>query len=96
MASDLILDMSVSYRAVITQAVLFSYWRSSCAWRVRIAMNLKVQRACLPTCTSIRHRANCVPCQGIPYEYHAVSLIAGQQFAPEYTKLNPTKQVHFQ
>lgn len=24
-----------------TQPILYSYWRSSCSWRVRIALNLK-------------------------------------------------------
>ncbi|KAK9013831.1 hypothetical protein V6N11_041824 [Hibiscus sabdariffa] len=50
--------------------VLYSYWQSSCSWRVRFALNLK----------------------GISYEYKAVNLLKGEQFAPEFEKLNP---LHF-
>uniref|UniRef100_A0A2P2INL2 glutathione transferase n=1 Tax=Rhizophora mucronata TaxID=61149 RepID=A0A2P2INL2_RHIMU len=46
---------------------LYSYWRSSCAQRVRIALNLK----------------------GLPYDYVAVNLLKGEQFSPEFLKLNP-------
>ncbi|XP_022148961.1 glutathione S-transferase zeta class-like [Momordica charantia] len=46
---------------------LYSYWRSSCAHRVRIALNLK----------------------GLNFEYKAVNLLKGEQFTPEYEKLNP-------
>ncbi|RAL44238.1 hypothetical protein DM860_015598 [Cuscuta australis] len=46
---------------------LYSYWRSSCSFRIRIALNLK----------------------GLDYEYKAVSLITGEQFSPEFLKLNP-------
>ncbi|CAK9188656.1 unnamed protein product [Ilex paraguariensis] len=46
---------------------LYSYWRSSCSCRVRIALNLK----------------------GLDYEYKAVNLVKGEQFSPEYLKLNP-------
>lgn len=46
---------------------LYSYWRSSCSYRVRIALNLK----------------------GLKYEYKAVNLLKGEQFSPEFTKLNP-------
>ncbi|XAR56210.1 Glutathione transferase [Bertholletia excelsa] len=46
---------------------LYSYWRSSCSCRVRIALNLK----------------------GIKYEYKAVNLVKGEQFSPEFLKLNP-------
>lgn len=27
--------------AAVAKPVLYSYWRSSCSWRVRIALNLK-------------------------------------------------------
>ncbi|XP_050273107.1 glutathione S-transferase zeta class-like [Quercus robur] len=46
---------------------LYSYWRSSCSFRVRIALNLK----------------------GLKYEYKAVNLLKGEQYSPEFTKLNP-------
>ncbi|XP_048443329.1 glutathione S-transferase zeta class-like isoform X5 [Pyrus x bretschneideri] len=49
------------------QLKLYSYWRSSCAYRVRIALNLK----------------------GLKYEYKAVNLLKGEQFSPEFRKLNP-------
>ena len=47
--------------------VLYSYWLSSCSWRIRFALCLK----------------------GIPYEYKAVDLVKGEQFSPEFEKLNP-------
>ncbi|XP_031105758.1 glutathione S-transferase 2-like [Ipomoea triloba] len=50
-----------------TKPQLYSYWRSSCFCRVRIALNLK----------------------GLDYEYKAVNLAKGEQFSPEFLKLNP-------
>ncbi|XP_059652167.1 glutathione S-transferase zeta class-like [Cornus florida] len=50
-----------------TKLKLYSYWRSSCSCRVRIALNLK----------------------GLKYEYKPVNLLKGEQFSPEFTKLNP-------
>ncbi|XP_058097507.1 glutathione S-transferase 2-like isoform X2 [Magnolia sinica] len=50
---------------------LYSYFRSSCAWRVRIALNLK----------------------GLDYEYKAVNLLKGEQFSPEFSKLNALNYV---
>ncbi|XP_068312664.1 glutathione S-transferase zeta class-like isoform X2 [Pyrus communis] len=47
------------------QLKLYSYWMSSCSFRVRIALNLK----------------------GLKYEYKA--LVKGEQFSPEFRKLNP-------
>ncbi|GMI93934.1 GLUTATHIONE S-TRANSFERASE 18, glutathione S-transferase zeta 1, maleylacetoacetate isomerase [Hibiscus trionum] len=46
---------------------LYSYWRSSCSCRIRIALNLK----CLE------------------YQYIPVNLLKGEQFGPEFQKLNP-------
>ncbi|CAK7357243.1 unnamed protein product [Dovyalis caffra] len=46
---------------------LYSYWRSSCSQRVRIALNLK----------------------GLEYDYMAVNLLKGEQFNPDFLKLNP-------
>ncbi len=47
---------------------LYSYFRSSASYRVRIALNLK----------------------GLPYEYVPIHLLrgGGEQFSPEYRKLN--------
>ncbi|WRX07556.1 Glutathione S-transferase [Theobroma cacao] len=53
-----------------SKLVLYSYWQSSCSWRVRFALNLK----------------------GLSYEYKAVNLAKGEQFTPEFEKLNP---LHF-
>ncbi|XP_019189405.1 PREDICTED: glutathione S-transferase zeta class-like [Ipomoea nil] len=50
-----------------SKLVLYSYWQSSCSWRVRFALNLK----------------------GLSYEYRAVNLSKGEQFDPEFEKLNP-------
>ncbi|CAN1308219.1 Glutathione S-transferase zeta class [Linum perenne] len=47
--------------------ILYSFWQSSCSWRVRFALKLK----------------------GIPYEYRAVDLAKGEQFSPEFERLNP-------
>ncbi|XP_020881100.1 glutathione S-transferase Z2 isoform X2 [Arabidopsis lyrata subsp. lyrata] len=46
---------------------LYSYWRSSCAHRVRIALTLK----------------------GLDYEYIPVILLKGDQFDPDFKKINP-------
>ncbi|KAM7478606.1 hypothetical protein LguiA_026819 [Lonicera macranthoides] len=46
---------------------LYSYWRSSCSWRVAIALNFK----------------------GLEYENISVDLPKGEQFTPEFLKLNP-------
>ncbi|XP_034708816.1 glutathione S-transferase zeta class-like [Vitis riparia] len=50
-----------------SKLVLYSYWQSSCAWRVRFALNIK----------------------GLAYEYRSVNLRKGEQFSPEFKKLNP-------
>ncbi|KAL4184212.1 hypothetical protein AMTRI_Chr11g158900 [Amborella trichopoda] len=50
---------------------LYSYWRSTCSFRVRIGLNLK----------------------GIAYEYKPINLLKGEQFCPEYEKVNPIKYV---
>ncbi|KAH6767456.1 glutathione S-transferase zeta 1 [Perilla frutescens var. hirtella] len=54
-----------------SKLVLYSYWQSSCSWRVRFALNLK----------------------GLSYEYRAVNLLKGEQFTPEFEKLNPLHYV---
>ncbi|CDP17771.1 unnamed protein product [Coffea canephora] len=51
--------------------ILYSFWQSSCSWRVRFALNLK----------------------GLPYEYRAVNLSNGEQFSPEFEKINPLHYV---
>ncbi|KAK2650542.1 hypothetical protein Ddye_018031 [Dipteronia dyeriana] len=54
-----------------SKLVLYSYWQSSCSWRVRFALTLK----------------------GLCYEYKAVDLVKGEQFSPEFEKLNPLHYV---
>nr|GLL40685.1 glutathione S-transferase zeta class-like [Ipomoea trifida] len=54
-----------------SKLVLYSYWQSSCSWRVRFALSLK----------------------GLSYEYRAVNLSKGEQFDPEFEKLNPLRYV---
>lgn len=53
--------------------VLYSYWRSSASYRVRMALNLK----------------------GLGYRLEPVHLVrnGGEQFAPDYTALNPQQLV---
>ncbi|XP_073144884.1 glutathione S-transferase zeta class-like isoform X2 [Henckelia pumila] len=53
------------------ELVLYSYWQSSCSWRVRFALNLK----------------------GLSYQYRAVNLAKGEQFSPDFEKLNPLHYV---
>lgn len=57
----------------IAQILLYSYWRSSCSYRVRIALAYK----------------------GINYTYSPIHLLkdGGQQLTPEYSKLNPMREV---
>ncbi|XP_004306920.1 PREDICTED: glutathione S-transferase 2-like [Fragaria vesca subsp. vesca] len=50
-----------------SKLVLYSYWQSSCSWRVRFALNLK----------------------GLSYDYKPVNLEKGEQFSPEFERLNP-------
>ncbi|XP_060218827.1 glutathione S-transferase zeta class-like [Lycium barbarum] len=54
-----------------SKIVLYSFWQSSCSWRVCFALNLK----------------------GLSYEYRAVNLGKGEQFTPEFDKLNPLHYV---
>ncbi|GAB4861890.1 hypothetical protein Ancab_037145 [Ancistrocladus abbreviatus] len=66
--------LDVSSRSTTTspsKLVLYSYWQSSCSWRVRFALNLK----------------------GLPYEYKAVDLSKGEQFRPEFERINPLHYV---
>ena len=52
---------------------LYGFWRSSCTWRVRIALHLKnVEHQTIPVCLS----------QG-----------DGEQHAPEFAAINPSRQV---
>ncbi|KAL3624489.1 hypothetical protein CASFOL_031157 [Castilleja foliolosa] len=60
-----------SATAAAPKLVLYSFWESSCSWRVRFALNLK----------------------GLSYEYRAVNLAKGEQFTPEFEKLNPLHYV---
>ncbi|PIA49978.1 hypothetical protein AQUCO_01300606v1 [Aquilegia coerulea] len=60
----------ISSSSLSTKIVLYSFWQSSCSWRVRFALNLK----------------------GLHYEYKAVDLTKGEQFSPEFERLNP---LHF-
>ncbi|VVB03881.1 unnamed protein product [Arabis nemorensis] len=46
---------------------LYSYWRSTCGHRVRLALSLK----------------------GIEYVYIPVNLLKGEQFDPDFMKINP-------
>ncbi|KAM5554916.1 glutathione S-transferase zeta class-like [Rosa sericea] len=54
-----------------SKLVLYSYWQSSCSWRVRFALNLK----------------------GLSYEYKPVNLAKGEQFSPDFERLNPLHYV---
>lgn len=53
--------------------ILYGYWRSSAAYRCRIALNLK----------------------GVDYQQESVHLVkdGGQQFAEDYTAINPAQLV---
>ncbi|KAK9910745.1 hypothetical protein M0R45_034693 [Rubus argutus] len=53
-----------------SKLVLYSFWQSSCSWRVRFALNLK----------------------GLSYEYKPVNLAKGEQFSPDFERVNP---LHF-
>ncbi|PQM39744.1 glutathione S-transferase zeta class-like isoform X2 [Prunus yedoensis var. nudiflora] len=53
-----------------SKLLLYSYWQSSCSWRVRFALSLK----------------------GLPYEYKPVNITKGEQFSPDFKRLNP---LHF-
>ncbi|XP_048334936.2 glutathione S-transferase zeta class isoform X2 [Ziziphus jujuba] len=59
--------MEENYKA--SPLKLYSYWMSSCSFRVRLALNLK----------------------GLDYEY--IPLVEGQQYTPEFMKLNPISYV---
>lgn len=50
---------------------LHSYWRSSCSWRVRIALRWK----------------------GLPFAYHAVNLLQGEQLGDAHRARNPMATV---
>ena len=55
----------------MSEVVLYDFWRSSAAYRVRIALNLK----------------------GVAYTRAPVDIVAGEQFAADFTALNPQKLV---
>ncbi|KAL5993185.1 Glutathione S-transferase zeta-1 [Asimina triloba] len=74
---------------------LYSYCRSSCSWRVRIALNLKgtifrtetlnstqswVMAWFLPHHSPLLANSSCP--QGLKYEYKAVNIYKGEQFNP--------------
>ncbi|XP_059816547.1 maleylacetoacetate isomerase isoform X2 [Hypanus sabinus] len=67
--------------------VLYSYFRSSCSWRVRIG-EAPTTGCNLKSCVSLAFK-------GIEYEQVAVNLVkdGGQQYADSFKKLNPMKQV---
>ncbi|KAJ4957122.1 hypothetical protein NE237_013905 [Protea cynaroides] len=60
-----------SHSSSSSKLLLYSFWQSSCSWRVRFALNLK----------------------GLTYEYKAVDLSKGEQFSPEFERLNPLHYV---
>jgi len=60
-------DMS----AKAAKYVLYSYWRSGCSWRARIAFEHKK----------------------VPFEYHAINLLKGEQKGEEYQKKNAARKV---
>ncbi|KAJ0098032.1 hypothetical protein Patl1_27874 [Pistacia atlantica] len=77
---------------------LYSYWRSSCSWRVRIALNLKGSIFLINSLSFYSSIEKYLKfgswvfeylIAGIDYEYKAVNLLKGEQNSPEFRKLNP-------
>ncbi|XP_032261563.1 maleylacetoacetate isomerase isoform X2 [Phoca vitulina] len=69
--------------------ILYSYFRSSCSWRVRIAS--RGARSCPLTLLSLTALA----LKSLDYETVPINLIkdGGQQFSEEFQALNPMQQV---
>lgn len=86
------------------QPVLYSYWRSSCSWRVRIALNLKeipydIKAIRLVANDKNAHKhiswwLNPLLTQFM-FLFHPHSLIksGGEQHCNEYREVNPMEQV---
>jgi maleylacetoacetate isomerase len=68
---------------------LYSYWRSGCSWRVRIALAYKGTSALL----SFLFSAVVTSSEDIPYKYVGVPLLENKQKAADYVELNPSKLV---
>ncbi|CAG2067316.1 unnamed protein product, partial [Timema podura] len=91
------------------QPVLYSYWRSSCSWRVRIgecyntAPRITSLHALEPPVSPVLIRNLKLSCcmlpalnlKEIPYDIKPVSLIkgGGEQHCNEYRDINPMEQV---
>ena len=74
----------------MSKPVLYSYWRSSCSWRVRIG-NLQF----ILLKFNNFHKNIALELKDVDYEYRAVHLVkdGGQQHKKEYKEINPMGQV---
>lgn len=64
---------------------LYSYWRSSCSFRVRIALNLKGTHSISPThysCLFITNYIHSSIHSGLKFDYKPVNLLKGEQSHP--------------
>ncbi|KAB0389918.1 hypothetical protein E2I00_018442, partial [Balaenoptera physalus] len=68
--------------------ILYSYFRSSCSWRVRIVWSEAVTDCCLLSLLALALK-------NMDYEMITINLTkdGGQQFSEEFQALNPMKQV---
>ncbi|KAG5069444.1 hypothetical protein JHK85_001821 [Glycine max] len=77
--------------------VLYSYCHSSCSWRIRFALSLKALSPITVLHDSeqywLRQKIPVKDINGIPYEYKAVDLSKGEQYSPEFERLNPLHYV---